>query len=230
MKTEPKETAELLLRSELGDPVLARWHYGLGRVAILTTTLGGEWAEDFLRWPSAPDLMANLTRQLAGGSPREILSLDTNPTSAGLDLDLRAHSTNASLAAATLRVELSDINSENITELDVTPFRANAWSARIENPPVGDCLIKVMDASNGEVLASGGVFVSPPREFTGAAPDRGKLAAASRIAGEFAAKAAITSISPRVREIWPICAAFALLSFLLMILARRWPERGAAVS
>ena len=108
VKTEAKETAELLLRSKIGDPVLARWNYGLGRVAVLTTQLGGTWAEDFLNWPAAPNMMANLVRQLGGMSPREPLSLNIGWSSAGLDLDIQALAPDPSLAAAPLRIEVKD--------------------------------------------------------------------------------------------------------------------------
>ena len=109
VKTEAKDTAELLLRSELGDPVLARWHYGLGRVAILTTQLGRRLgARISSTGRPHPDMMANLIRQLGGVSPRQPLALTIDWSSAGLDLGIRALSPDPSLAAAPLRVVVKD--------------------------------------------------------------------------------------------------------------------------
>jgi hypothetical protein len=127
VKTEAKDTAELLLQSDLGDPVLARWNYGLGRVAILTTALAGDWADDFLNWPSAPDLMADLTRQLAGVSMREPLALTIDPGSAGLAIDIRALSPDPSLADAPLRVLVKDGNDALVASRDLLPVRAHHW-------------------------------------------------------------------------------------------------------
>lgn len=226
VKTQAKDSAELLLRSGLGDPVLARWHYGAGRVAVLTTSLGGDWAGDFLKWPSAAPLMANLTRQLAGVSPRETLALRIDPRGGGIDLGIRALAPDPALAAAPLRIVLRDGEGDPVAERTLPPTRAHTWSARFESAPPGACLVEVTDAAGEKVLASGGVFVPPPNEFTRAAPDRARLAAAAETARAFAAKASAAPAPRNARELWPPCAALGLVSFLLMILARRLPAIG----
>lgn len=223
VKTEAKDTTELLLRSAIGDPILARWHYGLGRVAILTTQLGGTWAEDFLSCPTAPNLIANLTRQLGGRLQRQPLSLNLDWSSAGLDLDLRALSSDPSLAAAPLRVEVKDANDALVATREIMPVRAQTWQTRIEDLPTGDFLIEVRDATKKKVLTSGALVVPATNEFNRAAPDRAKLTAAARTAGEFAAKVAAPKTPVLTRELWPLCAALGLLSFILMILVRRLP-------
>lgn len=228
VKTEPKDTAELLLRSEIGDPVLARWHYGLGRVAILTTQLGGDWAEDFLNWSPAPDMMANLIRQLAGVSPHQPLALTLDSSSAGLDLGIGALSPDPSLAATPLRIEIRDDKDAPAAKRDIMPVRAHAWSARFENLSAGAYLVEVKDAAGEKLLASGGLVVPPPNEFTRAAPDRDKLAIAARTTRDFAAAADAPETPVRTREFWPHCAALGLLSFILMILVRRLPAASTA--
>lgn len=223
VKTEAKDTAELLLRSELGDPILARWHYGLGRVAILTTQVGGTWAEDFLKWPSASNMMANLTRQLGGRSPRQPLSLNLGWSSAGLDLDIRALSPDPALAAAPLRVEIKDANDAVVATRDLMPVRAQTWRTRIEDLPAGDFLVEVHASAGDKVPTSGALVVPPPNEFSRVAPDRDKLTAAARAARDFAAKVVAPQTPMLTRELWPICAALGLISFILMILVRRLP-------
>jgi hypothetical protein len=224
VKTKAKDTAELLLQSDLGDPVLARWNYGLGRVAVLTTSLGGDWARDFLGWSSAPPLMANLTRQLAGVSSREPLCLTIHQERAGLGIDIRALSADPSLADAPLRVVVKDANDAIITTQDIMPVRAHHWNGNLENLPAGASLIEVRDAAGESVLATAGVVVPPPDEFPRAGPDRDKLEAATRIARDFAARAGAAPTPLRTRELWPLCAALGLVCFLLMILARRLPS------
>lgn len=49
--TGAKEQAELLLRSDKGDPILATWRYGLGNVAVWTPDLNGGWSGNWLAWP-----------------------------------------------------------------------------------------------------------------------------------------------------------------------------------
>ena len=52
--TTPKDTAEVILTSHEGDPVLARWHYGLGRTVAWTSDVKGRWAEPWLNWSAFP--------------------------------------------------------------------------------------------------------------------------------------------------------------------------------
>ena len=52
--TTPKDTAEVILSSHEGDPVLARWHYGLGRTVAWTSDVKGRWAEQWLTWSAFP--------------------------------------------------------------------------------------------------------------------------------------------------------------------------------
>ncbi len=228
VKTETKDTTELLLQSKIGDPVLARWHYGLGRVAILTTQLGGDWAQDFLNWPAAPNMMANLVRQLRGVSPRQPLELTLGHSSAGLALDIRALSLDPSLGVAMLRIEIRDGRGTLATTREIMPVRAHTWQTLVEDLPAGDYLVDVMDATRENVLASGGLVVSPPNEFNHAAPDRAKLTAAARAASDFAAGIDEPEAPVRTHELWPLCAAIGLLSFILMILIRRLPVASAA--
>lgn len=46
----PKPRAEVPLLTDKGDPLLAHWQYGLGRVVAFTSDARGKWAVDWLRW------------------------------------------------------------------------------------------------------------------------------------------------------------------------------------
>jgi uncharacterized membrane protein len=48
--TTPKDTAQIVLRSDRGDPILAQWQYGLGRAAAWTPDMTGRWGKDWVRW------------------------------------------------------------------------------------------------------------------------------------------------------------------------------------
>lgn len=44
----PKSTAQLLITTDSGEPLLTVWRYGLGRIAVLSTDDGSQWAGDLL--------------------------------------------------------------------------------------------------------------------------------------------------------------------------------------
>ncbi len=48
--TSSKKTARLDLITPRGDPLLASWQYGLGRAAVWTSDLRGQWAIEWLGW------------------------------------------------------------------------------------------------------------------------------------------------------------------------------------
>jgi Ca-activated chloride channel family protein len=48
--TTPKDAAEVVLTSDEGTPLLAQWHYGLGRVVAWTSDMGTRWTSDWSAW------------------------------------------------------------------------------------------------------------------------------------------------------------------------------------
>lgn len=49
-----KTTAQQILSSELGDPILAAWQYGLGRAVAWTSDATARWAQDWVAWEGFP--------------------------------------------------------------------------------------------------------------------------------------------------------------------------------
>ncbi|MFQ5989247.1 MAG: VWA domain-containing protein [Candidatus Methylomirabilales bacterium] len=60
--TTVKPTAELLLASPQGDPLLAVWRYGVGRSAVFTSDVKARWGALWLNWEGFPHLFAQLIR------------------------------------------------------------------------------------------------------------------------------------------------------------------------
>lgn len=56
--TTVKETAESVLLSPDGDPLLARWQYGSGRAVAWTSDLTGKWSRNWVEWSKFPELFA----------------------------------------------------------------------------------------------------------------------------------------------------------------------------
>ncbi len=62
--TQPRSAASLLLTTETGEPLLARWRFGLGQVAAFTSDLKGRWSADWLAWPGFGKLLTQTLRTL----------------------------------------------------------------------------------------------------------------------------------------------------------------------
>jgi hypothetical protein len=55
--------AQEILESELGEPILARWHVGLGWSVAWTSDVKNLWAVEWLRWPQYGQFWGQLVRE-----------------------------------------------------------------------------------------------------------------------------------------------------------------------
>lgn len=62
VKTRPKPTSEFILASEVGDPVLVWWRYGLGMTVAFTSDAKSRWAVEWLTWPDFGRFWAQVIR------------------------------------------------------------------------------------------------------------------------------------------------------------------------
>lgn len=58
--TRVKPAARTVFRSDIQDPVLAVWQYGLGRTAAWTSDIQGIWTSQWTVWQDAPTFWGNL--------------------------------------------------------------------------------------------------------------------------------------------------------------------------
>lgn len=85
--TRPRPDATAWVRSALGDPVIAAWQPGAGRVIAVTSGLG-PWTARWLRWKAWPDLAGGLVDWVAGNVSREASSLRVRDLPDGLRVEL----------------------------------------------------------------------------------------------------------------------------------------------
>ena len=62
--TKPKPTADITLATELGEPLLATWRYGLGQTAAFTSDASARWAGEWLTWDGYGKFWAQVVRGL----------------------------------------------------------------------------------------------------------------------------------------------------------------------
>ena len=60
--TSPKDTAQVILNTHQGDPLLATWQYGLGRAIAWTSDATGRWGVDWVQWEGFPVFWAQTVR------------------------------------------------------------------------------------------------------------------------------------------------------------------------
>jgi uncharacterized membrane protein len=65
VSTIPRDAAEVILEAQDEDPLLARWHYGLGRAVMFTSDVKNRWAVDWLQWDGYGKFWSQLVRETA---------------------------------------------------------------------------------------------------------------------------------------------------------------------
>ena len=104
--TSPKDRGQIVVASEVGDPIFAIWNFGLGHSFAWTPDLFGDWSSEWMTHPVLRKLMSSAYQKLAKKQwdPYEIkLTVDGNKVSVVLtafndkgdpisDLDIKAKS------------------------------------------------------------------------------------------------------------------------------------------
>ncbi|MBP7934150.1 MAG: VWA domain-containing protein [Phycisphaerae bacterium] len=232
VQTEARPTADLLLASSLGHPILARWHFGLGAAAAFTSQLGGEWTGGLSQWPPYARLMSNLARGLYGPNARQALRIEPVMRPGAIELRIA----NQMLASGTgsQAVELGVVGgSGEARRWTLDPVSPGEWNHRVAGLPPGTYRVSAVLA-DGSRRGEAALVVPPAREVNAVGPDvalmqdladmRRQVTTVAR-AGSAAAKATI--------ELWPWLTAASLVLFLINVAVRRWPGRagpGAAAA
>lgn len=101
---------------EYAAPVVASWEAGLGRVAVYTGEVDGQWTGDFAAWSRAGSLIASLVRHAAGSSG-----------SAGEDVVIRQR-----LEPGALRIDVYTDRAESMERPEVRTLRVVGEQTRAE--------------------------------------------------------------------------------------------------
>ena len=58
----PKPSAQVILKTQNDDPLLATWQYGLGRAVSFTSDVTGRWGKEWVVWKDLPKFLAQTIR------------------------------------------------------------------------------------------------------------------------------------------------------------------------
>ncbi|MEM9066716.1 MAG: VWA domain-containing protein [Planctomycetota bacterium] len=93
-KEEPGVTTSIV--TPAGEPVLADWNAGLGRVVAFTSDARAVWARDWLTWPGYREMWTSIARAASRPSPDPGLALTTTVQEGRLKLRMEAQSEDGS--------------------------------------------------------------------------------------------------------------------------------------
>lgn len=148
--TSPKGTAQVILETHLGDPLLAAWQYGLGRAVAWTSDATGRWGRDWVPWQGFPAFWAqavrwtitqgrdsNVEMVISYGQERAQLSVDARAAGGDFldDLDMEANVVGPD--GAVMPVQLQQV-APGRYQADFTPSAEGAYLIRVTGAQEGD--------------------------------------------------------------------------------------------
>ena len=231
--TSPKETAEMVLVSHQGDPVLAAWQYGLGRSVAWTPDGGSRWMGRWAGTPSYSTLFGNVLSWLLPTSQAGGLTLESSASGGQALVTVRvppgtSDTSGSSGSQGSQPARLSVIDPDQGTRqvsLEVTA--PGVYQARFAAPKPGVYFFQVQGQDGKTVMGLGGVAVPYSQEYRDAGVDQGfltRLAAAGGGAVLTDPSQAFLPNLPRTwagRDLWPWLLLLAALLLPLDVASRR---------
>lgn len=240
--TKPKPTADLLLATERGEPLLATWRYGLGQAAAFTSDAKARWSSEWLGWPGFGKFWTQLVRGLMRKSEQSGFQVTTSESGRELTLRIDAVAPDGSFRND-LPVAVNCLlpNGETRTET-ARQDAPGSYTASFDLPAEGTSIFSISAGAGGgtaaEKNADSYVFGhtrSYPKEFLTTATDEDALRrwAAATTGGKFAPDASeVFAPSQKAAaerlDLTPWFLSLALLLFPLDIWLRRRTWKAAA--
>jgi Ca-activated chloride channel family protein len=215
--------AQIILETERGDPLLARWRAGLGYALAWTSDLKPRWASTWLTWRSFGRLLAQLVREHMRSS-----DLETLPLEASLEGE-RAHVVVDALGAddqfedrLTGRVRLIAKAGE-AADAELRQTAPGRYEAELALPGFGAFTLQGSHFRAGHQLASSRGRIARPYadEYAFSSAQPTLLARVSAATGGREVPAARAAFEPGARSVrlraaaWPVFIWLALGLFLI---------------
>ena len=233
VKTLRKATAQIPLVTDLGDPLLAHWRFGLGKVTAFTSDAKSRWGSLWIsRWPGFSRFWSQVLRETA--RPPQGRHMDLAAEVAGDEARLRVDlQEDAGTRANDARVEAevffvaadalgAPLKLLQKTSLSQTGPGLYEGSFRPDEPGV-----YLVRAQSGAEMVSAGVVHNPSSEASLGTINDALLQEAVKITGgSMMASGSLPDLSTtravQYVELWPSFVMALLLLFLLDTAIRRW--------
>jgi hypothetical protein len=210
--TTPRAAADVVLKSPQGDPLLATWQYGLGRVIAWTSDAQGRWTAGLLQWPSANRFFGDIVHASLPQPGDPALQVETRVQGDHTHLLVTAPPTSgATVTVNALTPDLAD------TSLILSSTGPGRFEGDLPTDQVGSYLLHVSESAGGVVrhTTTTGLVVPYSPEYRDLGTDVATLKAIAQAGGGVL----LTDISQAFRVPVPTVRAALPIGELLLVLA-----------
>lgn len=232
VKTLRKATAQVPLVTDLGDPLLAHWRFGLGKVTAFTSDAKSRWASLWIsRWDGFGRFWSQILRETA--RPPQGQNMDLSCEFEGEDArisvdlleDAGTRQNNARVEAEVFFVPADALGAplKPIVKIALTQTGSGLYEGVFRPDQPGVYLVR---AQSGAEMVSSGLVHNPSSEASlGTVNEKLLREAADITGGSYLADAPpnlATAKATQYIELWPPVIVALLLLFLVDTAIRRW--------
>ena len=144
--TTPRAAADVILKSPQGDPLLATWQYGLGRVMAWTSDAQGRWSRGLLAWPAANRFFGDIVHASLPQPGDPALVVETRVQGDHTHVLVTAPATSgATVTVSAVTPDLAD------AALTLSPTGPGRFEGDLPTDQVGSYLLHVAQSAGGVV-------------------------------------------------------------------------------
>jgi len=234
VKTNRRATAQVPLVTDKGDPLLAQWRFGLGKVTAFTSDCKSRWAALWIAdWDGYGRLWSQILRESA--RPPQGLNMDLrleengDEIAMGVDLieDPGSRKNGAVVTADVFYVSSSALGSgmDKVERVDLEQEGPGWYEGNFRPDDPGVYLVR---ARSGAQLVSAGYVFNPSSEVATGKVDEEKLRTAAHLSGGGFLESGNETLEltgsevAKYVELWPLILICLLFIFLADLTIRRW--------
>ena len=234
ISVKARDTAEVLLSTQQGAPLLTRWQYGLGKTVLFASDVKNRWSAKWVQWKDYGKLWSQLVRGVMrqGGSELVKFTLERNEDQAVIDLMLLTDDGHfRDGLSPVIRVQHGTGNEESVSMRQVGPGNYQARSDFGGGNVITATLKEGggIDKSTVALAGTRTIFSGFPDEYRTLPPN---LALLQTVAAETGGKTGASAAEifdaggdsgRRSTPLWPWLSLLAMFGYLIDILLRRLP-------
>ncbi len=234
VSTQAEDQAEVLLSSEYGEPILARWRRGLGKAVAFTSDLKNRWGVEWVQWSGYSKFWAQVIRNTMRTDERRRLGMRAEVSQGEAHIVVDAIGRNDQFINgldSSVVVTGPDGDKETV---DLRQTAAGRYEARHPLDAYGSYQLEAnhragpeTDRENFSAVSFGSLSYPYPREHLFLEPNRELGRQAAEITGGETDPEAETLFDPMGeevkyrRELWPYFLIAALALLVLDLASRR---------
>lgn len=163
--TTSKSTARVIFSSDMDDPILATWQYGLGRTAAWTSDAKGMWTSSWMQWQQSPKFWKNLISWLLQKKVKDDYSITGGVVNGKGNLELTLPPDERLENETVEATVVSPDGKEEMTKLE--PISPGVYRGSFTGVETGVYIANISVNNNGEAVKniSSGIIIPYSPEY-----------------------------------------------------------------